>query len=494
MKKITTKWAAGALILLGFAACKKNGPDPEPKPDPVKVVNLSITELKARSTAASVTLGEEGKLLKVKGVVISDKEAANIDAKTAVITQDDNAAGIVVNFAATHNLPLGTEVEISVSNQKLVQQNGEIVLDAIPLDSATTKAANKTVTPKEATIAGINTNKAAWNGTLVSLGAGTFNGSGQYNGALSYVAEGESIKSLITNDATFKGTHYPALVNGLTGIVRISGEEVFLNIRNTTDVKHPETFIIVEDFSGAEENFFVTLASQRIYPKTIPTDTTRKYIAAERIPFAEAGWDFYNGSPVRIKEAGATDDDADFLAAGRKYLWALPSLTPSLFNNPNKLLLNNRLTNSFRFFRGLSNTNTVFDKLKSITIVVAGSKTTSSFWSNDYYKDFIDFSAFETGSDGFQVHLMRGASNGPLESSAVFHNQGQWQTVKFDNIADKFTAADNEVGYDDFFYLSVESPRERVTMKRGTTNVVGGNPVVIDKIILEFSEKPSWAE
>lgn len=494
MKKFTTKWAAVALILLGFAACKKDEKDPEPTPDPVEVVSLSITELKARSTAASVTLSEEGKLFKIKGVVISDKESANIDASTVVIAQDDNAAGIVINFAAVHNLALGSEVEIGVSNQKLVQQNGEIVLDAVPVDSATTKAADKTVTPKEATIAEINTNKAAWNGTLVSLGAGTFNGSGQYNGTLSYVADGENIKSVITDDAAFKGTNYPALVNGLTGIVRVSGEEVFLNIRNITDVKQPETFIIVEDFSGAEENFYVTLTSQRIYPKTIPTDTTRKYIAAARIPFAESGWDFYNSSPVRIKEVGASDDDAGFLTAGRKYLWALPSLTPSLFNNANKLLLNNRLTNSFRFFRGLENTNTVFDKLKSVTIVVAGSKTTASFWSNDYYKDFSDFSAFETGADGFQVHLFHGSSTGPLESSAVFHSQGEWQTVQFDNIADKFAAADNEPGYENFFNLVVESQRQRATMKRSTTSVVGGNPVVIDKIILEFSEKPSWVE
>lgn len=241
-------------IVMGMVACKKSDqPDPKPEPTPIETVSLSITELKAKSTGESVTLTEANKLFKVKGVVVSDNgdNGKNIDAKTAVLVQEDNSVGIVVNFDAAHSFVTGTEVEIGVSNQKLVNKNGEIVLDAIPLDSAKTTASSKVITPKETTISAINDNKAAWNGTLVSIAATAYSSAdGKYKGTLTITDVSGTISSEVLAGASFENNNLLQSVSKVTGIVRVVGETAFLNVRNLSDLVIGNiSSVITEDFT-----------------------------------------------------------------------------------------------------------------------------------------------------------------------------------------------------------------------------------------------------
>lgn len=250
MKSIQ-KWGIAALVILGTAGCKKNN-DPEPIV-PTETVNLTISELKAKSTSTTVTIAEEHKLFKLKGVVLSDNSntGKNIDGKSAVLVQADNAAGIIVNFSAAHSFAAGTEVEIGVSNQKLEVVNGEIVLNAIPVDSAKATSTGKTITARTTTLTDIKTNKAAWNGTLVTIPVtGLTSSNGKYAGTLTITDASGSLSSVVQAGAAFENKDLLPSVSKVTGIVRLDGENVLVNIRNEAD-------IIIGDISAVVDIDFV---------------------------------------------------------------------------------------------------------------------------------------------------------------------------------------------------------------------------------------------
>lgn len=216
-------------------------------------VLTTFEQLKANLSAGeSVTLPDA---IKIKGAVISDNEGKNIDDKTVVLQEDNNKGGIVLQFTENHNFIVGDEIEVIVSELTLAKVNGELTLIDIPAGNAE-KTGNKTITPRETTISDVTVNKEAWAGTLVKLGAGSFTGGdGKYSGTLEYADASGAIKSTILEGAAFANSDYPAEVNSLTGIIRISGTDVRIDIRNTNDVVGIETSsFLLDDFeSGVKD-------------------------------------------------------------------------------------------------------------------------------------------------------------------------------------------------------------------------------------------------
>lgn len=133
MKTKITFRAAGLVLLLalGMTSCKKNNGNDNTAPVPVD--NIAVSDLKKLSTAASVTV-PDGR--KIKGIVISDASAKNIDAKSIVLQEATDKPGIIINFDGAHNFALNDEVEVTISKQQLSQVNGEIILDKIPVANA----------------------------------------------------------------------------------------------------------------------------------------------------------------------------------------------------------------------------------------------------------------------------------------------------------------------------------------------------------------------
>lgn len=266
-----------ALFAMAIVSCKKKDTiDPKPEPQPVQVVSLSIDDLKKLSTSASVAV-PDGR--KIKGIVISDATTKNIDTRTIVLQEATGKAGIVVTFDADHNFAMGDEIEINVSKKTLAKVDEEIILQRLSPSDAS-KTGTGTVTPKETTTAEIATNKAAFDGTLVSVAANDFTPVSQgykiYFGTFAIKDAAGIINSRVASNATFLATQFLPSVSKATGIVRISGNDVFLDIRNTSDVivgdiktvtegkdfrrMNPVGFFALVDFPGSilDPNFTVT--------------------------------------------------------------------------------------------------------------------------------------------------------------------------------------------------------------------------------------------
>lgn len=232
-----TKIAHHKLILIaiamitGIVSCKKDNKDPQPAP--VEVKTITITELKALSTSTNVKI-PDGR--KVKGIVISDAAGKNIDSKTLVLQEATDKPGIIVTLDATNTFAIGDELELTISNQTLAQVNGELVLQNIPSSNAR-KTGSGTINAKVTTIANIIANKNAFNGTLVSINATNLSGeNGKFTGSLTVADATGSAGSNIEAGATFENTAYPKSVSSLTGIVRISGDKIHIDIRSASDI------------------------------------------------------------------------------------------------------------------------------------------------------------------------------------------------------------------------------------------------------------------
>ncbi|WET67042.1 DUF5689 domain-containing protein [Sphingobacterium sp.] len=246
MKVKIKSLVAATILILGLSACKKNTSLPDTI-STVEVKAISIADLKGLSNAVSFKV-PDGR--KISGVVISDREAKNIDNKTVVLQEAPDKSGIVINFEGTQSFSVGDQLEINISNQNLAQINGEVVLDKIPVINAK-KTGTTSIKPKGFTVAEVISNAKALDGTLVKISVtGLSGGNGNYSGMLTIRDASGQISSKILPGAVFENKVYPVLVNGITGIVRIDGNITRIDIRNSEDLSTSITRLVVdEDFT-----------------------------------------------------------------------------------------------------------------------------------------------------------------------------------------------------------------------------------------------------
>jgi hypothetical protein len=245
-KVITTSLTLSLALMVTSCGSKKS--DPTPTNPPAGVTSIAISDLKKLSTAATVVL-PDGK--QITGVVISDVTNKNIDAKTVVLQEATGKSGIVINFAEAQAFAPGDNLTVNVSKQTLAQVSGEIVLNNVPAENAK-KTGTGTILTQKITAGDVAKNAAALDGTLVTLPAGSFTGGGgKYSGSLTYTDASGSVKSLVLAGASFENKAYVLSADSLTGIVRVSGTDSRVDIRNTGDVYSGITKTISEDFSTA---------------------------------------------------------------------------------------------------------------------------------------------------------------------------------------------------------------------------------------------------
>ncbi|EHQ27511.1 DUF5689 domain-containing protein [Mucilaginibacter paludis] len=304
MKTKITFRAAGLVLLLalGMTSCKKNNGNDNTAPVPVD--NIAVSDLKKLSTAASVTV-PDGR--KIKGIVISDASAKNIDAKSIVLQEATDKPGIIINFDGAHNFALNDEVEVTISKQQLSQVNGEIILDKIPVANAK-KTGTGAITAKVTTAADLVTNQTAWNGMLVSLPVdGLTGGNGKFTGNLVVQKGNQIFGSKVLSGATFENTDYPVSVSNITGILRIDGSNLRVDIRTTADLASgPYSRIVTEDFQNLKK---VSDGSAIVVPSTANAPFTT---AVGQWLSTVQSFNFYPGATY----------DATFTTPTRTYLYA----------------------------------------------------------------------------------------------------------------------------------------------------------------------------
>lgn len=176
--------------------------------------------------------------VKIKGIVISDKSAANISNQNIVI--QDNTGGIVVRFSTSTGLPsLGDEVEINISAANISEfpTTGGGVLQVATLSTGKIlKTGTGNITPKVATLKQVNDSLEVWESTLVKVNSVTFP-AGTYSGSKIITDPTGSITLYTASGATFSGSTLPASQKSVTAIVGQYTTTKQLSIRNLNDIQ-----------------------------------------------------------------------------------------------------------------------------------------------------------------------------------------------------------------------------------------------------------------
>lgn len=234
MRSTKYKNVLGLLVLIsGFtAACNKQPIGPTGA-DPALLINTA--DLRALFTG-STTSAPGGR--KITGIVISDKSTGNLNGQNIYLQQGNGKAGICVRFTAAHPFNLGDSIDVEVSGQEISEYRGLLQVNNVPLSYATLKASGKSITPRVATIADINTNYEAWESTLVqvanitSITGGT---SGTWSGSVTINDATGSLIVYTSASAGFAAAAYSASTRRLTGYLSPFNTTKQIAIRSAAD-------------------------------------------------------------------------------------------------------------------------------------------------------------------------------------------------------------------------------------------------------------------
>jgi len=263
---------------------------------------MNIADLRALFTVTPPATVAIPDARKIKGVVISDRSAKNINDRNVIIQQGDNMSGIMVRFDATHSFDLGDLVEVNVSGQSLEEFNGTLQVNNVPLANAN-KVGTGTISPRVTTIAQALANFEAWESTLIKIDENvTLSGSSTgYSGLNTFKAGTNEIKTFVLNSATFAGTTYPTSVTSIIGYLNQggSGKTQQLLIRSENDVVGGTTppppppvgedLIISEYVEGSSNNKYLEIYNAGTTTADLSKYTLKLYANGNTTPVATSG-------------------------------------------------------------------------------------------------------------------------------------------------------------------------------------------------------------
>lgn len=211
---------------------------------------ITIKSVRDLFTSGQATMNDN---VKISGVVISDKNALNVDSKNMVL--QDATAGIVVRFDGAHDFELNDQVEVVVSNLELSEYNNLLQFNGVVLDAAK-KTGTGTVEAKVATVNEILTNNEAWESTLVKIKDAQFTGGNVYKDKDVVVQDATGTIDFYTRSvATFADDALPSGNVDVTAIVGQYKDTYQIYLRNLDDVTgggggEPGDDIFTDDFES----------------------------------------------------------------------------------------------------------------------------------------------------------------------------------------------------------------------------------------------------
>lgn len=426
MKTIITHVATVCFLALAIAACKKddnNNTAPVVPPSGSKLT--TIAEVKSKYTNAAVTL-ENG--IKIKGVVISDRDNGNIDSNKIVIQEGTGQPGILINLTTKmHTFKAGDVVEVGVSRQKLDLFDGDLSIIDLPVDSVR-KTGTDVIQPRIATVKQVLDSATAWSGTLVTINNGLFTGGEIFQGTVDFADATGIVKSTTSNEASFKVRPLPFHEVNLTGIVRMHD--------GTVNVDMTSWYITFFDITDYKPAYTITEDFQQ-WPSQAATN-----------PQLRTGvW-----------------------SASSMIMYDKPTIQDGSYSTRNRILRGNSISSFL--------TLPMLKGLKSVTVVFAGSVTDTAFGSYAYQDELLSFNP-DRDDVGVKLDLINW---GGLITSAPYTTKelGKFHSVTY--LVKKEDLATMDVDLD---------VNERLSIRNASSGTRRGNvtAVVIDKVILGFDQK-----
>lgn len=187
-------------------------------------------------------------------VVTSDIVNGNIDKRTLVVQDKNFEAAIVISLNKDNDnyFLLDDQVSINLKDAKLEKVDGELRVTNMPNEQITNTGIQNSIQSKSTNIATITKNAQYWGPILVRIDkiSITSPNNQTLSGNLKIDDEIIEASSMVLSSATFKEEINPEFVQSFTGIIRQSGEDILINLRNLEDLEVGLS-LIIEDFEQA---------------------------------------------------------------------------------------------------------------------------------------------------------------------------------------------------------------------------------------------------
>ncbi|MBK6824096.1 MAG: hypothetical protein IPG87_14345 [Saprospiraceae bacterium] len=192
----------------------------------------SISEIRSLYSGAASNISEDYKIL---GIVTSDKDNSNVNARNLFI--QDASGAITVRFSANHSYALGDELEINLKGIELSEFNGLLQLNNVPVNKVTKISSGKSISPKQITIGELLTSFENYESQLVQIvNASLSKSSGTtYTDNVEVNDQTGKINLFTSQTAKFANDVFPSAIVKITAIVSQFNSKQLL-IRNLNDV------------------------------------------------------------------------------------------------------------------------------------------------------------------------------------------------------------------------------------------------------------------
>jgi len=176
--------------------------------------------------------------VKITAVITSNGATGNIHGQSA-FAQDATGA-IALRFAGTHDLALGTEVEIALMGVDLEEYNGLLQLNNIPVGNIRSTEAGTLPTPAVITLE--QALSGAYEAMLVTIEGVEFKDiTKTYSGNNIVTDCTNELTTYVRGDATFKETQVNALKGAITGVMsKFNTPQLY--IRDAADVAFADVY------------------------------------------------------------------------------------------------------------------------------------------------------------------------------------------------------------------------------------------------------------
>jgi hypothetical protein len=199
---------------------------------PLTITRLATLRALAPSFSDSVNTLHQ---MSVTGIVISDKDGANIISGNLVLQDGDK--GIVIRFSGNHSFALGDSLVMDLTGGKLSWYNNLLQVSNIAATKAVKYASGKMVRPKIATIAQCISNYNEWESTLVKINNASVTSTGTYSGTKTITDVSGSMALYTRSTAAFSSAVMPTTPKSFTCTLGIFSTTKQLQIRNLNDVQ-----------------------------------------------------------------------------------------------------------------------------------------------------------------------------------------------------------------------------------------------------------------
>lgn len=209
----------------------------------------SITGLRKVSLKDNMVFGATA----IKAIVTSDAQQKNISNGMMIVQEEGKDAAVILQMeSGADQYPMGAEVQIDLAHSSAQIVNGELVITSLKSEQVKQTGKTASVAPKITNLPTLLINAKYWGPILVKLEKVELSGGngGLLSGEFTLDDGVGTVFSDILSGAAFSDNQAPDFVEAYTGILRIKGEQFFVNPRNLDDIQVGLKELL-EDFEAA---------------------------------------------------------------------------------------------------------------------------------------------------------------------------------------------------------------------------------------------------